>query len=170
MRRERVSRDHRNPLDIFDDAELVKRYRLSREGIMAVTDIVAPDIEHLRRRNFALLPQSQQVLIALQYYATGTFQFVGDPLQVSQQNSWCAIHRVTNSLGEKIGNYVKFPDARNMTKVKYGFYTMRHCTLSRSDGPIGCVDAWNSRLDNFSARARSGLYQQKRISLHKMCK
>ena len=113
MRRERVFRDRRNPLDIFDDAELVKRYRLSREGIMATTDIVAPDIEHPSRRYFALLP-SQQVLIALQYYATGTFQYVvGDPLQVSQQTSWCVIHCVTNSLAEKIGDYVQFPDARN---------------------------------------------------------
>jgi hypothetical protein len=74
-------------MDIFDDAELVKRYRFSREGIMMITDIVTPDIEHPTRKNFALLP-SQQVLIALQYYATGTFQYVvGDPLQVSQRTA-----------------------------------------------------------------------------------
>ena len=52
MRRGRVFHDRRNPLNIFDDAELVKRYRFLREGIMAITDIVAPDIEHPTRRNY----------------------------------------------------------------------------------------------------------------------
>ena len=32
MQKERVFRDRRNPLDIFDDAELVKRCRFSMEG------------------------------------------------------------------------------------------------------------------------------------------
>ncbi|XP_064635765.1 putative nuclease HARBI1 [Lineus longissimus] len=137
MRRERVFRDRRNPLDIFGDAELVKRCRFSREGIMLITDIVAPDIEHPTRRNFALLP-SQQVLIALQYYATGTFQYVvGDPLPVSPQTAWHAIHRVTDSLAEKIGDYVKFPDARNIAQIKDGFYRMRRVHFL---GVIGCVD------------------------------
>ena len=67
---------------------------------MAITDIVALDIEHPTRRNVALLP-SQQVLRALQYYATSTFQYVA----------------------EKISDYVKFPDARNTVKVKDVLYT-----------------------------------------------
>ena len=138
LRRERVVRDRRNPLDHYDDAELVKRYRFSREGIMTITDIVAADVQHPTRRNYALLPY-QQVLIALQYYATGTFQYVaGDPLQVSQQTAWRAIHRVTDSLAKKIGDYVKFPDARNIASVKDGFYWMRNNYTF--PGVIGCVD------------------------------
>ena len=79
LRRERVFRDRRNPLDHYDDAELVKRYRFSREGIMTITDIVAADVQHPTRRNYALLPY-QQVLIALQYYATGTYiMWLGTP-------------------------------------------------------------------------------------------
>ena len=71
MRWERVFRNRTNPLDTFNDAELVKRYRFSRVGIMHIMDIVALDIQHETRRNFALLPY-QQVLISLQYYASGT--------------------------------------------------------------------------------------------------
>ena len=131
MRRERIFRDRRNPIDIFDDAELVKRYRFSREGIMRITDIVKNDIEHPTRRNHALLP-SQQVLIALQYYTTGTFQYVvGDPLQVSPQTAWRAIHNVTNSLAEKIGDYVKFPNAQSMANIKDGFVLTSLCGQSR---------------------------------------
>ena len=82
MRRERIFRDRRNPLDIFNDSELLQRYRFSRRGIMFLTEILTNDLEYSTRRNFALLP-CMQILIALQFYATGTFQAVcGDPLQV----------------------------------------------------------------------------------------
>ena len=59
-------RDRSNPLDSFNDAELVKRCRFFRVGIMHIMDIVALDIQHETRMNFALLPY-RQVLIALQY-------------------------------------------------------------------------------------------------------
>ena len=65
---------------------------------MMITDIVKAGIEHTTRRNYAL-PPCQQVLVALQYYATGTFQYVvGDPSQMSPQTSWQAIHHVAVSL------------------------------------------------------------------------
>ena len=71
----------------------------------------------------------------------------GDPLQVSQQTAWRAIHRVTDSLAKKIGDYVKFPDARNIASVKDGFYWMRNnYTLSWGDRLCG----WNSHMDNIS--------------------
>jgi hypothetical protein len=58
---ESVFRDRRNPMEFLMKQNLiVKRYRFSREGIMMITDIVAPDIEHPTRRNVAL-HQSHQV-------------------------------------------------------------------------------------------------------------
>ena len=41
-RRPRVFRERRDILNDFSGAELIKRYRLDREGIMFVTDLV-PD-------------------------------------------------------------------------------------------------------------------------------
>ena len=135
MRRERVFRDRRNPLEIFDDEELQARYRFSRQGIMKITDVIAPDIEHPTKRNCALLPY-QQVLIARQYYATGTFHLVaGDPLQVTQPTACRAIHRVTNGLCRKIKDFVKFPDENSLPRIKDGFFNIRGFP-----GVIGCVD------------------------------
>ena len=125
MRRERVFRDRRNPLDIYNDEDLRKRYRFSREGILMITDIIAADIEHPTRRNCAL-PPYQQVLIALQYYATGTFHMVaGDPLQISQPTACRAIHRVTNALCRKINNFVKLPCEDILPQIMDGFYEMK---------------------------------------------
>ena len=38
IRKERVFRDRRKPIDVFDDDEVYKRYRFTREGIMQITD------------------------------------------------------------------------------------------------------------------------------------
>jgi hypothetical protein len=73
-------------MDVFDDLELVKRYRFSREGITTIRTLLSQILSIVQRLIFALA--FQQVLTALQYYATGTFQYVvWDPLQVSQQTA-----------------------------------------------------------------------------------
>ena len=64
IRKERVFRDRRNLIDVFDDDEVYKRYRFTCDGIMQITDLVRPDTEHDTARSHALLPY-QQVLIFL---------------------------------------------------------------------------------------------------------
>ncbi len=87
MRRERIFRAHRNPLDLFGDDEPIQRYRFSRNGIIRIRDIVASET----RRNHALLLY-QQVLIALQYYVSGAFQMVvGDPISSMLRSKQLAI-------------------------------------------------------------------------------
>ncbi|XP_041367057.1 putative nuclease HARBI1 [Gigantopelta aegis] len=102
---------------------------------MRITDIVAVDIEHETRRNCALLPY-QQVLIALQYYASGTFHIiVGDPLQISQSTACRSIHRVSTSLAQKIDDFVKFPNNAEAQGIKDEFFQ-----IAQFPGVIGCVD------------------------------
>ena len=67
MRRERVFRDRTNPLDTYNDEELFKRYRFSREGIQYVCDLIEENIRRPTQRNHAMLPV-HSVCIALQYY------------------------------------------------------------------------------------------------------
>ena len=87
------------------------------------------------KRNYALLPY-QQVLIALQYYATGTFHMVvGDPLQVRQPTAFRAIHRVTNDLCRRIHDFVKLPDENTLPQTKDEFYQ-----LWGFPGVIGLID------------------------------
>ena len=135
MQRERVFRDRRSQLEVFDDAALRKRERFSRQGIMNIIDLIAPDIEHPTKRNYALLPY-QQVLIALQYYATGAFHMVvRDLLQVRQSTAFRAIHRVTNALCRRIHDVVKLPDENTLPQIKDGFYQ-----LQGFPGVIGLID------------------------------
>ncbi|CAG2199125.1 HARBI1 [Mytilus edulis] len=77
LRRNRIFRDRLNPLDAYDDHELLYRYRMSRQTLMRVIDMVRDDIVHETQRSYALTPE-QQTFAAIRYYATGSFQTVVD--------------------------------------------------------------------------------------------
>ena len=71
----RVFRDRQNPLDYMGDEELMNKYRLPREKIFDLCDLLQEDLERPTNRSHAL-PVSLQILIALRYFGTGTFQKV----------------------------------------------------------------------------------------------
>ena len=75
LRRNRIFRDRINPLEQYDDVDLMKRFRMPRHVILEVINLIETEIEHPTQRSHAI-PASLQVLCALRYYATGNFQFV----------------------------------------------------------------------------------------------
>ena len=71
FRMERVFRDRVHPLEAYSEEELVKKYRFSREGILHIMGLVGEEaVNHATARNHAL-PALLQVMIALNYFATG---------------------------------------------------------------------------------------------------
>lgn len=78
QRRDRIFRDRTRPLDIYDDQDLIRRYRMPRQGIFNLVDILHDDLQPPTARSYSI-PATLQVLTALRYYATGSFQqVVGD--------------------------------------------------------------------------------------------
>ena len=53
LRRERVFRDRTKPLDIYDDFELIDKYRFDRQSIMMICDMLHDDLESSTFRNRA---------------------------------------------------------------------------------------------------------------------
>jgi hypothetical protein len=47
LRRERVFRDRPKPLDIYDDFELIDKYRFDRQSIMMICDMLQDDLERV---------------------------------------------------------------------------------------------------------------------------
>ena len=70
---QRVFRDRTNPLDFMTDQQLISHYRLHRESILYLCEILNLDLQRPTIRSCAL-PVSLQIMTALSYYATGTFQ------------------------------------------------------------------------------------------------
>jgi nuclease HARBI1 len=78
-----------------------------------------------------------QLLVALRFYATGTFQLVvGDTFGVSKSTICRTVHRVTRAIAELRDKYVRFPttaeEQRSIMQLFYG--------KSRMPGVVGAID------------------------------
>lgn len=141
LRRERIVRDRRNPLDIFTDTELLERFRFDRASIFEIADVLAPQLQHATNHNDALSP-TQQVLIALRFFASGAFQnSLGDMIQVHRTTACRAIRRVSVALQRIMGRYVHLPTQEEASRMKRDFYFK-----SGLPGVIGCIDGTHVRI------------------------
>lgn len=70
LARDRVFCDRFHPFDAFDDS-LQRRFRLGRDGVMYIADVLASDLTLQTRRNYAT-PVVIQGPLVLKFFATGT--------------------------------------------------------------------------------------------------
>ena len=88
--------------------------------------ILDKDFQHQTRRGLPLTPM-QQVLIALRFYATGTFQrVIGDLLfiGVSVFAACTVIYKVSRAIAKQKRHFLSFP--QNLTDIKRTFYDVGH--------------------------------------------
>ena len=87
----RAMRRERNPLEIYDDLELIERFRFDRGTILQITQLLQDDLESSTFRNKALI----KVLISLRFFASGSFQIIiADTFNVDQATVSRAVHSV----------------------------------------------------------------------------
>ena len=141
IRRERVFRDRTNPLEIYDDQQLIERYRFNRQSILRLTDVLMESLESSTFRNFALTPVLK-VLVALRYFASGSFQgVIGDTFGIAQPTVSRAIYCVSYALVQKSSQYIKFPVEPRLSEIKRKFYTVAHFP-----NVIGLIDGTHVKL------------------------
>ncbi|KAM7301575.1 putative nuclease HARBI1 [Ixodes scapularis] len=106
MGRQRVFRDRLNPLEEFDEDELQERFRFGRAGIVFLADTLRPVLERPTRRSRALSAE-QQVIVALQFYATGNFLITaGDYIRVHVSTASRTVRRVTRALARRARDFI----------------------------------------------------------------
>lgn len=136
VQRPRVFRDRINPLDFLNDDEVLGRYRMSRNMIFELTDLLREDIEPRTGRSHSI-PALHQVMCALRYYGTGNFQKVsGDLLGMSQPSVSRIVHRVSNALCRKAPDVIKFPKTVGQQQPVIAAFYDRYGFPST----VGCVD------------------------------
>uniref|UniRef100_A0A8C6UX78 Putative nuclease HARBI1 n=1 Tax=Neogobius melanostomus TaxID=47308 RepID=A0A8C6UX78_9GOBI len=141
LRRERVLRDRSNPLEMYNESELLERFRFDRATIFEIVGALTPQLQHVTERNGALSP-SQQVLIALRFFASGSFQnSLGDMVNVHRTTACRAIRRVSLALMRIMGRYVRLPTQEEAARMKQDFYFK-----SGLPGIIGCIDGTHVRI------------------------
>ena len=141
LRRNRVFRDHLNPLDTYDDVQLFERFRFRRADLFRIVDEVRGDLQFGYRRKGFLSPELQ-VLVALRFFASGSFQIVvGDTILTHKSTTSRTIHRVSQTLCARGQRWVHFPRQREANRQKRLFYAM-----ASFPNVIGCVDGTHVKL------------------------
>ena len=129
-------------IDEYTDDELCVRYRLGRESILFITDLLACYLHRDTWRNHALQPLTQ-VLIALRIYASGSFlQVVGDTIGIDKSTISWVVTKVSRELVPRRNRFVKWPSTNaKLTDSKNAFYHRGGFSCV-----IGCVDGTHIRI------------------------
>ncbi|EEC16055.1 conserved hypothetical protein [Ixodes scapularis] len=106
MGRQRVFRNRLIPLEEFDEDDLQERFRFSRPGIVFLADTLRLDFERPTRRSRALSAE-QQVIVALQFYATENFLITAeDYIRVHVSTASRTVRRVTLALARRARDFL----------------------------------------------------------------
>lgn len=129
-----------NAFSEYSDTEFYCRYRFSKAAVIALVDRL--DIKHQTKRNYALSGKDQ-VLLALRYYATGSYQqIIGDSFGgISQPTISRVITNVSNSLCDKIDQFIQLPNDYYAQQCKIKF-----SEIAGFPGVVSCIDGTHIRI------------------------
>lgn len=141
LRKPRIFRDRTNPLDMYDDFELYDRFRFRRRELIEIIEEFSGPLEYLATRQGSL-PASLQILIAIRFFATGSFQLtIGDLFGVSKSTVHLCIKRVSDAISSKLDKHVHLPGQQEADRTKGKFHAMANMPCV-----IGCVDGTQVKI------------------------
>uniref|UniRef100_A0A8C4RKX6 Putative nuclease HARBI1 n=1 Tax=Erpetoichthys calabaricus TaxID=27687 RepID=A0A8C4RKX6_ERPCA len=133
--RERMYAECAKPLAQYTTEELYDRFRFGRDDIKYIADLVRPKLQHKTKRSHALSVE-EQCLIALRFYASGTFyQVVGDNMGVDKSTVSNVVKAVSVELASLVNEFVSFPKDDQMVQTKQSFFL-----LGNMPNTIGVID------------------------------
>ncbi|XP_072168923.1 putative nuclease HARBI1 [Diadema setosum] len=130
-----------HPLQIYNDVELIQRYRFSRNGIQRIENLIHNDIVAKANRNHPIEPLDK-VCAALHFFATGCFQRTdGDTLHLSQASMSRCIAQVSDALSRRLPDFVRLPDEDERRRSK-----MRFFEIAEFPGVVGVIDGTHVKI------------------------
>ena len=94
--------------DLSDD-EIYQMTRFPRAAVNELVELMRDDLQHPTARSHAV-PVDTQVLAALQFYGSGSFQWVvGRSCGISQSSVCLSVDAVTKSPVKRATEFIKFP-------------------------------------------------------------
>lgn len=143
LRRPRHFNNRKDVLGDLSNRELIKRYRLDREGILFLTNLVRPKLVRPTQNNHVLTPE-QKIIILLRYLATGKMQLCNaDDLGVSQQTVSRVISETLDALCDYdvLTRFIKFPDNEQLQEMKDEFRE-----IAGFPDIVGAIDGTHIRI------------------------
>lgn len=137
---QRVYRLHRDAFLLSADA-FRRQYRLTKELVRWLCERLRGELTRVRRNTATALTVELQVLCALRFFATGSFQGMvatDEHLATSQSSVSRCIRAVAQAIVDCLGEeWIVFPQTRAaVAATKAAFARMD----DRFDGCVGCVD------------------------------
>ncbi|XP_031327365.1 putative nuclease HARBI1 [Photinus pyralis] len=128
----------------WNEEQFFNRFRVTKNTALHINGLIEDNIRHRTDRNHAVSPL-QQLLVALRFYACGSFQIVaGDFGGLHRTTSGQIIRRVSRAIAELSPVYIKMPDTvEEMAIIKQGFYA-----IARFPRVIGAIDCTHIRIQN----------------------
>ena len=144
-RRERRYRTRGLNFDGLYDSELRARYRFGRNSINCIINLLCGDLVRDTDRGHALEPE-QQVLMALRFFATGSFlQVIGDTFGVHKSTVSRVMRAVSLALNRRFSQFIKWPTNDEVDIIKNNFFLQAGFPCV-----IGCIDGTHVRIsENF---------------------
>lgn len=135
IRIERYMNDRDNPLKDMLPSEVKDKFRFSAESIYYLCRIIGNNLRRKTRRSMALTP-ILQILVALRFYATGSyFRVIGDTLGVSKSTVCLCVEHVTAELIKLSCKEIVFPSMTSLVNIKTAFKA-----IAGIPNVCGCVD------------------------------
>ena len=130
--------DTTNPLYGLSDLQFYQRYRMDKGNIVNFWNLIKDDFVVERRRD-TTISSMHQLMIALRFYASGSFQInVGDLLNVSQSSVSKIIKKVSRIIAAKRHLFINMPEnEQKLRQQQLDFYNIRR--FPRVYGAIDCV-------------------------------
>uniref|UniRef100_A0A8C5ER96 Putative nuclease HARBI1 n=1 Tax=Gouania willdenowi TaxID=441366 RepID=A0A8C5ER96_GOUWI len=119
----------------YTNEELYARFRFGNADIKYIAELVRPELQRRTRRSHSMSVE-EQVLIALRFYASGSFyQVVGDSIGVDKSTVNKVVKAVSVTLASLVNQFVCFPRDDQISQTKGKFLL-----LGNMPNTIGVID------------------------------
>ncbi|XDV16252.1 hypothetical protein PO909_016048 [Leuciscus waleckii] len=133
--RQRVYVERTKPLEQYTTEELYVRFCFGNAAIEYLVNLLRPNLQHRTQRSHGLSVEDQ-ILIALRFYACGTFyQVVGDYMGVVKSAVCDVVRDVSIALASLTNEFVSFPKDNQIAQAKRSFFL-----LGNMPNTIGAID------------------------------
>ncbi|KAK0145505.1 putative nuclease HARBI1 [Merluccius polli] len=119
-RRYRLLRD---PFRRYNAEQFRCRYRLSKRAVRRLIALLADQLGSRGRGNMPVPVAHMKVLLALRYFATGTFlRCCGDMINVHESTVCRVVHRVARAIAALYPNYIAMANEDEQRDISTAFY------------------------------------------------
>nr|XP_027220134.1 putative nuclease HARBI1 [Penaeus vannamei] len=110
-RRKRRFKKRRDPFEYYCEEEFTQRYRISKDIARDLLRRISHRLPSSRNRRGLPIPRSLQLLIAVRYMATGSFQLsVADCTDVAQPSVCKYLRIVAKAIADLAPEFISFPE------------------------------------------------------------